>query len=40
MGMTAHLAFTAYDGERAATHSEAIIGGVIRSRRSVSTACS
>jgi beta-N-acetylhexosaminidase len=30
MGMTAHLAFTAYDGERAATHSEAIIGGVIR----------
>ena len=30
MGMTAHLAYTAFDGERAATVSEAIIGGVIR----------
>ena len=30
MGMTAHLAFTAFDGERAATHSEVIIGTVIR----------
>src|ERR1043165_7030 len=30
MGMTAHLAFTAFDGERAATHSEIIIGTVIR----------
>jgi beta-N-acetylhexosaminidase len=30
MGMTAHLAFTAFDGERAATHSETIIHAVIR----------
>jgi beta-N-acetylhexosaminidase len=30
MGMTAHLAYTAFDGERAGTVSEAIIGGVIR----------
>jgi len=30
MGMTAHIAFTAFDGKRAATVSEAIIGGVIR----------
>lgn len=32
MGMTAHLAYTAFDGERAATVSEAIIGGVIRAQ--------
>ncbi len=30
MGMTAHLAYTAFDGQRAGTVSEAIIGGVIR----------
>jgi len=30
MGMTAHLAYTAYDGERPGTVSEAIVGGVIR----------
>ncbi len=30
MGMTAHIAFTAFDGKRPATVSEAIIGGVIR----------
>jgi len=32
MGMTAHIAYTAFDGERAATVSEAIIGGVIRAQ--------